>query len=417
VLVALNNRSRTRVEFDGEIVRLVKETGVDWMRPTVLTIAASSLLDVLLREPVDRIGQSGLLHFVTPGGAARPKGWSPKIEDGTIFFTEAERADFLAVYEAVAEPWLAARRIGANMSRFLVPQTEVPRTTPAIPDTEVHEGLRIGEINSQFDSRMAGQITGKLRHELGFHGGSVGVGVGGYSLSVGRLGLSGVSSVDLGTEGTSRADLLNQAFVAVFEVPTQRGIPETLRVVVPSEAACSQMLIDSVLEIAGRMGSEPLPDTEITRMTGVLGSLVSTEITYALDRLNAVLRIDRSARPAIDVVGIPIGPGALLGGALRIQGESRWVQLFPLGLMHAMRDPDEAARLVQDSVKEELELAAGEPTGDGPSASTVRAGHPPSHSTQSSVAVPAMKTCPMCAEDVRAAARICRFCRYEFPPD
>ena len=27
-----------------------------------------------------------------------------------------------------------------------------------------------------------------------------------------------------------------------------------------------------------------------------------------------------------------------------------------------------------------------------------------------------MKRCPDCAEDVRAEARICRFCRYEFPP-
>jgi hypothetical protein len=29
----------------------------------------------------------------------------------------------------------------------------------------------------------------------------------------------------------------------------------------------------------------------------------------------------------------------------------------------------------------------------------------------------ATKTCPQCAETVKAAAKICRFCRYEFPPE
>lgn len=30
---------------------------------------------------------------------------------------------------------------------------------------------------------------------------------------------------------------------------------------------------------------------------------------------------------------------------------------------------------------------------------------------------PTLKTCPDCAEQVQAAARICRFCRYEFPTE
>jgi hypothetical protein len=44
---------------------------------------------------------------------------------------------------------------------------------------------------------------------------------------------------------------------------------------------------------------------------------------------------------------------------------------------------------------------------------------PPAIETPAAVGSPTsdtgMKTCPRCAEEVRAAAQICRFCRYEFP--
>lgn len=39
---------------------------------------------------------------------------------------------------------------------------------------------------------------------------------------------------------------------------------------------------------------------------------------------------------------------------------------------------------------------------------------PTSGSEQSESALPATKRCPECAEEVQAAAKICRFCRYEF---
>ncbi len=42
----------------------------------------------------------------------------------------------------------------------------------------------------------------------------------------------------------------------------------------------------------------------------------------------------------------------------------------------------------------------------------------PSPAVEASIAAEAaqMKTCPQCAEEVKAAAKICRFCRYEFEP-
>jgi hypothetical protein len=90
------------------------------------------------------------------------------------------------------------------------------------------------------------------------------------------------------------------------------------------------------------------------------------------------------------------------------RGDRHWAHLFPFGLLHAMRDPDDAARIVRDAAAEASECVESEGVQDAPDESPAKEGG----SVVS--AAPGMKLCPMCAEEVRAAALICRFCRYDF---
>lgn len=427
LLVARDPVFKRRVEFDGETIRLVGEPGLAFSG-VVVDIPAASLLDVELKKPGRLMGQlrfiwpgakqtrsltKGIFSMDTPGSVTQRL-----LSEGAVQFRPSEEAEFMAVYEAAMAPILEARRVGADMLGYLTPNAMVPETTPALAGLTHYEGLRLGEVSSQFDSQMAGQIAGSLRHELGFHGGFVGLGIGGLGLGVGRLGLSGVSTVDLATESTSRPDLLNQGFVAVFEIPASGGLADTLRVVVPSEAASAQMVKDFAYDVAQRMGRHAPSEPQLDRVGEVLDSIISTEITYALDRANAALRLPVESRPLFDVVGMPIGPSAVLGGALRIQGSTKWIQLFPLGLMHAMLHPDEAPRLVLEAAIGRLSAPAQESAPQSAVSGVSRGGQPePDGSGKAApLGAAAMKTCPMCAEDVRAAAKICRYCHYEFGP-
>ena len=92
-----------------------------------------------------------------------------------------------------------------------------------------------------------------------------------------------------------------------------------------------------------------------------------------------------------------------------------WLQLFPIGLMQFLRGLTEG----REEIEEPAETSSDRPTDDAePRVSeTEQRGSMDDAEPQIRLTTPepAMKTCPMCAEDVRAAARICRFCRYEFP--
>ena len=83
------------------------------------------------------------------------------------------------------------------------------------------------------------------------------------------------------------------------------------------------MVKDFAYDVAQRMGRHAPSEPQLDRVGEVLDSIISTEITYALDRANAALRLPVESRPLFDVVGMPIGPSAVLGGALRIQGSTK----------------------------------------------------------------------------------------------
>ena len=66
-------------------------------------------------------------------------------------------------------------------------------------------------------------------------------------------------------------------------------------------------------------------------------SMVSTDVGYVDDQLNAVLRRKPDPAPVFKVAGLPLGQHALLDGSIQFPGTSDWHQLFPVELMRLLR--------------------------------------------------------------------------------
>ena len=62
----------------------------------------------------------------------------------------------------------------------------------------------------------------------------------------------------------------------------------------------------------------------------------ATDVSYAADRLYAILRMPPESRPLVSVVGSAITPYAIIGGAIRFGDEARWHPLFPIGPMQQL---------------------------------------------------------------------------------
>jgi hypothetical protein len=372
VYTATSRAWKGTIEFDGDVVRL---TGFG--RSRVLPLSA--ILDIEFVESRGLWG-NGQLRFHTPNPASK----RAKFPDGDlVIFGRDESFAFGEVAQAIRQALDARTAARVRVVRILSAGQTIP-TSSETPGTLVYPKLVAAEASGHFDSQLTGSIAGLLEHDLALTGGALGMRLGKIAVAVTRFGLTGTSALNAEMNATTRSDLFNEGFVAVFDGVLADG-RETLRVVAPSDAGCRGFVAATVTEVFDRAGD----DAERARCLSAADSLITTDISHALDELRAGLRM-RGRR--FDVVGVPIGSGVLLGGALRVTGEEDWLQLFPIGFIHALAGPESAAALPARTV-ETVDIA-------DPATSDSRA--------------PEIKTCPQCAEEVKAAALVCRYCQYEF---
>ena len=191
----------------------------------------------------------------------------------------------------------------------------------------VASGWKLGELSRQFDQQTTATVEGWLDHRLGSHGWGVAASAGRLGLGTGRFGLSGSSSVHLNIDGTTRANPLGDGFIAILEDPADAT--RVLRLVVLSEPAVHAFLSDMLVGYAAH-----LPGTHYASAMASAAELqqqidLHLAVSHVSDRLAGVLRMHPPSRPSVDVVGAPLGPHAILGGAIRFGKENEWLEVFP----------------------------------------------------------------------------------------
>ncbi len=198
-----------------------------------------------------------------------------------------------------------------------------------------HDDLSIGEVIRHFDTETKARVTGWLDHSLQFKGWGIGVSTGRVGIGTGRLGLVGGSAVDLTLTGHTKADLMGDGLVAVFDTPSF----DTIRMVCPSEQVTSQIIAEFLRSLRQSVKPSSWLGEALTEYEDVIISSYSNRVSYVSDRLSAVLRAPSERRPTFRLSGLDIGHNALLGSAIQI-GEDEWNPLFPCGLVNLLSGVD-----------------------------------------------------------------------------
>jgi hypothetical protein len=319
------------IELDSNTIRVtIRQLGFSG----VFEFSVSDVLEVAYEDGGGLL--AGHIRLNVPQAKIRghyPFKTNKEVVGVNIWFRKNHDA-FRQIRDIVAGPLERARALGHSLDIAIESGISVPPTTPATAGVVVFEDVQVGEVQRHFDSQTAALISGVLQHELGIHGGVIGLG----GFSVGRLGISGASTVDLQTQATTRDDLLNDAFVAVFDRLLPSGMVDTVRVVAPSEAATREILAGHLRAMYEGMGSRKSVGTQqFERIVQTTMSMVSTDVGYVSDQLSAVLRRKPDPAPVFTVVGLPLGQHALLGGSIQFPGADEWHQLFPVELMRLLR--------------------------------------------------------------------------------
>lgn len=206
-----------------------------------------------------------------------------------------------------------------------------------VAGTVTIEGMRLGEITRHFDSSTNAVIEGWLDHTLGVFGHGLGVQIGRFGVGIGSIGIAGRSDVHLTSRGITRDSLMGDGFIAVLEEHRGSGVVETLRVVVPSEDSCRDY-IRSLLESLS-IGEDSHTGVLLDRYLSRILSVIRTDISYVSDQLMANARRPLEDRPPIAVAGTPLTDHAMVGGAVKIGTNQRWLQLFPLSIVQQIVGP------------------------------------------------------------------------------
>lgn len=187
------------------------------------------------------------------------------------------------------------------------------------------------EVERHFDQRTAGVIQGAVTHQMSLFGGSLGLQRSGVGAGAFRGVLSGLSSVNLETASTTRADLMSDAIFSLFEVKDESGHPDTLRVTSLSSGGVADWA-RGLIDTTGRaFGYDTHTGTTIANYADrIVRHVTPSDISYLSDRLHLVKsRPDQGLSDSkITIRGVPAGRGAVLATSVQV-ANSDWLSVFP----------------------------------------------------------------------------------------